>query len=308
MMLCSGLAALGATLTPSMEAIVTCRASQNSSHLVPTVVKHRNGSTHYVMAAFSKHQDVVSRFIANTGVWEDIYGVDDVVGWPAVGGTFLDIGANLGYLSFKFASARFNVFAVEPIPTNRRAIQTTLCAHPEMATSGFHLIPTAVGTFNGSCKMTMNGNNRGNAHLKCSPNDRHPTCANGKRSSAGCEVVPVVPLDEALAIVPTDASRPVVTKIDLEGHECQALETGAQTLFGRLGVDYLFIETQHSWVSKCVNETADKYGYVVGEAQGDNKNRLLKRRHMHEGHMRRNAEPQRAKSDRSHGLMATHGG
>ena len=41
---------------------------------------------------------------------------------------------------------------------------------------------------------------------------------------------------------------------------------------------YVFVETQHSWVSKCVNETAAAYGYEVGPPLGDNKNRLLTRR------------------------------
>lgn len=65
---------------------------------------------------------------------------------------------------------------------------------------------------------------------------------------------------------------------DLEGFECQALETGAFALFTRLAVEYVFIETQHSWVSKCVNATAAAHGYVVGPPLGDNKNRLLTRR------------------------------
>ena len=61
----------------------------------------------------------MSRFVARWGTWEYLYGVDDVLeGKSAAGGTLLDIGANLGYVSFVFAAAKFTVHSIEPLHEN----------------------------------------------------------------------------------------------------------------------------------------------------------------------------------------------
>ena len=74
-----------------------------------------------------------------------------------------------------------------------------------------------------------------------------------------------------------DSLSPLEVVTGPRSFERQAIETGAKTLFNRLSIDYLFVETQHPWVAKCVNATAAAYGYSVGEARGDNANRLLTR-------------------------------
>ena len=87
--------------------------------------------------------DIVSKEIATRGYWELKYpsellhlaGGSRGVELPRPG-TFLDIGANLGFYTLLFAQHGYSVLAVEPMLLNRKAIETSLCLNPQFMSSG----------------------------------------------------------------------------------------------------------------------------------------------------------------------------
>ena len=193
-----------------------CGSLLHAGSLRPTLVRPHG----YRMATHAG-EDVVSSALQQTGRWETesiaTLGVDNAT--DARAGTFIDIGANLGYFSFLFAHHGYRVFAVEPLQSNRRAIEATLCLNPRFALSDrFTLIPTPVGP-PALCKMVSNFRNRGNGRLTCEAPGGRPAfrpCATRRPSDAPlCENMSTALLDSVLSVVPRDTPRPIVVKIDL---------------------------------------------------------------------------------------------
>merc|ERR1719436_1287957 len=91
-------------------------------------------------------------------------------------GTFLDIGANLGYYSLLFAHKGYKVIAVEPMTRNRRAIEASLCLNPDLR-GRVTVIPAAlvapdeVAGRHCVIRSTNLAANIGNGYLKCGASD-----------------------------------------------------------------------------------------------------------------------------------------
>ncbi|CAE7381881.1 unnamed protein product [Symbiodinium sp. CCMP2592] len=180
-------------------------------------------------------------------------------------GTFLDVGANLGYYSLLFATAGFDVVAVEAMTRNRKAIEGSLCLNPELR-SRVKIVPVALVSpeelSSTTCviKSTSRKINIGNGALSCGSG---LTCEAG---DANCEVVPVKTLDMVLSEV---SPRSVdVVKMDVEVHECQVL-AGGGSLFTDYRPQILHIETAFGDSGKCVQAKASAHGYRTKTVQGD---------------------------------------
>ena len=121
-------------------------------------------------------------------------------------GTFLDIGANLGFYSLLFAHHGFHVLAVEPMLLNRKAITTSLCLNPAFA-SRVTLLPVALGTHDTHdasprrtrCVVRADDRNAGNGKLSCSQSEscERPTSTAMSHATI-CEPVRMSTLDELL--------------------------------------------------------------------------------------------------------------
>ena len=262
----------------------------------------RRSRLSFPMATLTPLDDVISHAIRRRGNWEGITSASDVA--PVAGsggGTFIDIGSNLGYFSHIFAREGFRVIAIEPLTHNRHAIEATLCMNPRFRRRGFEVLPLAVGP-PAECWSIVNHRNRGNGRMQCNfvskLGARGATTYTGTAAAVAktlsaacskqrlvyngslstCEPVKMVPLDNALAHVQEAVPRPVIAKIDLEGGECGALETSA-TLATRLRVEYIWIEAKLPKTQRCMQKWADRYGYAIGEARpGVDKNTLLTRK------------------------------
>ena len=107
----------------------------------------RSSQPHGFYMATHSGEDVVSCAAADgpVGVVSiETLGVDNVIDLHA--GTFIDIGANLGYFSFLFARRGYRVFAVEPLFANWRGIEATFCLNKEFAAEGRFTIITPTAT------------------------------------------------------------------------------------------------------------------------------------------------------------------
>ena len=253
--------------------------------------------------AVHERNDWVSDMIVWHGVWEMngpsafLNGLARVVGkdvrLPRPGGTFLDIGTNVGYYTLMFADRGDHVIAIEPLHRNRAAIQATLCLYPDLVSSvriGAAALGTSTDSSSGmSCVMRPQvQRNRGNGMLECG---RNYTCNSPEPPSVDtltqrtgmsitlaqwrqlpCDEVPLKPLDAVLAeINPPNVK---IVKMDIEGHECLALK-GGRTLFTIYRPRLLLAEWKAPHVEACMRKLAIRHSYVRGVAWGADKNVAL---------------------------------
>jgi len=207
------------------------------------------------------YKDIVSSGLLNRHFWEIHSAAEFATKMdstlPATG-TFLDVGANIGYYSMLFAHAGYNVIAVEPMARNRAAIEGTLCLNPSLRSkvkvvAAALVSPEEVDHTKCLIKSTNTDVNIGNGYLKCGT-DVDP-CVNG---DPNCQVVPVSTLDKTLAdLNPTSVD---VVKMDVEAYECKVF-AGGESLFSKYSPKLFKVETEWGNTKACVNHLAVKHGY-----------------------------------------------
>ena len=204
--------------------------------------------------------DIVSSQIAQFRQWE-IATADHMAKRAGTSlpesGTFLDIGANIGYYTLLFAHKGFNVIAVEAMTRNQQAIKGSLCLNPHLR-SRITIVPTALAApsevDSATCiiKSTNSKINIGNGHLACGPDKKCDS------QDANCQPVELKTLDKVLEdLSPTSVD---VMKMDVEEHECQVL-AGGDSLFSKYHPKLLQVETQFGDARNCLHAKAVKYGY-----------------------------------------------
>ena len=264
-------------------------------------ITHGERTTTRLMAVHER-KDWVSNMIVWNGFWEirgpseflnGLAGTVKHARLPRPGGTFLDIGANIGYYSLLFADRGDRVIAIEPLFRNRAAIQATLCLNPDLR-ARVRIVAAALGTradvANGvSCTMRPQvQRNLGNGMLECG---RNHTCRSPEPPSPDtltqrtgmsvtlaqwrqlpCEEVPLRTLDAVLTELKPSYLKTV--KIDVEGHECLALD-GGETIFTIYRPRLLVAEWKAAHVELCMRKLAIRHGYLYGRAWGADKNVAL---------------------------------
>lgn len=166
-------------------------------------------------------RDVVARSILATGFWER-----DTVIWIdqqlPEGGTFIDVGAHIGFHSLKAAQRvgpNGRVVSVEPNPATLRELRENVASSrvPQVA-----IEPVACS--DRRARLELFASNRSNTGMASLSN------RNAERDSAGSVAyqVDALPLDEIVAR--QGLSRVDVIKIDVEGAETLVLKGAAQTI------------------------------------------------------------------------------
>lgn len=134
------------------------------------------------------------------------------------GGTFLDLGANIGYFSLLIAhefGERCGVIAFEPNPPIYELLVAGAAASRRV--NALRLVPLAISDQPGELSFVVDARNTGHSHL----------AAPGEPGAA--RSVPVVVLDDWLAQNPP-ASPVRAVKLDVEGCELKALRGMARLL------------------------------------------------------------------------------
>ena len=194
-------------------------------------------------------------------------------------GTFLDIGANLGFYTLLFAHYGYDVLAVEPMLLNRLAIETSLCLNPALARR-VSLVPLALSTAGHvarvRCVVRADDRNAGNGKLTCSAAER---CAVRPKTAAPdsaahatiCESVRLSTLDELLRqhAARLSALPLVAVKLDVEGFECNVLE-GGPALFETHRPHVLVAEANRKHIQQCLKSHARQYGYRIAATRPGN--------------------------------------
>ncbi|CAJ1407317.1 unnamed protein product [Effrenium voratum] len=244
--------------SPALDRLTKCR---------PPGMRVASTSAGFDMVVLEK-DDIVSNDIYMKHEWE-IARPEDMARRAGTtlppGGTFLDIGANIGYYTLLFAQKGFNVIAVEAMTRNRQAIMGSLCLNPQLQ-ERVTIVPAALvapwEVDKGHCvvKSTNYKVNIGNGFLNCKQGE---SCQSGDEN---CQTVPVKTLDTVLEdLAPSSVD---VVKMDVEVYECHVL-AGGGSLFAHFQPKLLQIETAWGNTSACVHEQAEKHGYREQKFGGD---------------------------------------
>lgn len=211
------------------------------------------------------NDDILSATVMRHHSWEvlDPQQIADVVGGVMPrNGTFLDIGANLGYYTLMFARRGYHVISVEPMTRNRKAIQSSLCLNPELR-SLVTLLPVALvapeDRTKGQCvvRSTNYSINVGNGYVACG---KPPPCSHG---DANCENCAPETLDALLAKVKPKSLD--VVKIDVDNFECRVLQ-GGRSMF-RDKPRFVQVQLDSPSVAQCVRQEMKMHGYSEGGRQ-----------------------------------------
>lgn len=173
--------------------------------------------------------DLISDSILDSGVWEEELSLR-LLDQAKTGGLLVEVGANLGYFSILWASAKPNnlVYAMEPSQRNLRLLRYNVESN---GLSGrIHVLPVAGAKSLGLVQF-----------------DSGPTEQTGwggfstaGQTETNTTTVVAVPLDGLLA----EDAQISVLKIDVEGADTWVLQ-GARNLLLRLQIRRVFYEQNH---------------------------------------------------------------
>jgi len=162
----------------------------------------------------------------------ELASIVSLLGFIGPGMTFVDVGANIGLFSTLFASVGqrvgFDVVAVEPDPKTFERLKASLIDYDNCTLHNLACSDTA-----GHGYLHTTGDSLSASLEKISG----PTDINRDRSTSDRRLrVRTVRLDE---LCPKD--RPLIVKIDVEGHESEVL-AGAEALFQQRCIAALLID------------------------------------------------------------------
>lgn len=189
----------------------------------------------FQMSIHNPDSDEVSRRIQNDGCWEcdHIKNMLDALSTHQ-DSYFLDIGGNIGMWTLSAAAANRQTFTVEPSPENYKRICATV--NRNLFHDQVNVMAIAATTTPEFFQLHVpKGNKGGTSVAKISAEDAE---------TSGSNIVRGVPIDSLN--LPIGKNRPVVMKVDVEGHELQAL-LGAIDFLKAANIVYLMMELRFSF-------------------------------------------------------------
>ena len=158
-------------------------------------------------------------------------------------------------------------------------LNATLCMNPTSIAPRVALLPSMALGAAGTCALIPRERfNLGNGMMNCS--EAVVRWCRIKNDESRCQLVPVRPLDDLLRSLPRLWDRTphdtVVVKMDIEGSECAAMESG-QSLFTRVRPELILAEASQPHVRGCLEAQARAHGYNVSRPSGRDQNVVLYR-------------------------------
>jgi len=257
----------------------------------PDSVYYENNSTNPTVKTFNKDtqfaievypsNDIVSNAIKNGyGGWESdtVNALNSIYqeysqkhNIPLANLTFMDIGANIGWLSLNMAALGVQVIAFEPMKENVERFQSTLKKKMNVEkgiSDKIKLYTHGLGVKDETCYLYSDDLNVGDGHTKCVEKESDLDIPANYTLR---EKVEVRKLDDVL--VNPESLHIVAVKMDCEGCEGNVLEGGKKVLLGG-SVDAIFTEFEPKWLTekgsdpKRFMKTFADAGYRVKKQEG----------------------------------------
>jgi FkbM family methyltransferase len=222
----------------------------------PTV-KTANGDKQFAIEIY-RNNDIVSNAIKNSYVgWEldTVHTLNDIFqeyskkhDIPLANLTFVDIGANIGWLSLNMAALGAKVIAFEPMQENIKLLKSTLKKKMNVEngiSDRITLYEHGLGAKEETCFLYSDDTNIGDGHVKCVEKESDLKM---QANYTLRERVPLKRLDDVIN-VNAEGMHIVAVKMDTEGYEGNVLEGGTKLLLGG-GVDAILTEFEPNWVTE----------------------------------------------------------
>eukprot|EP00555_Chaetoceros_dichaeta_P007184 CAMPEP_0198264730 /NCGR_PEP_ID=MMETSP1447-20131203/17074_1 /TAXON_ID=420782 /ORGANISM="Chaetoceros dichaeta, Strain CCMP1751" /LENGTH=255 /DNA_ID=CAMNT_0043953785 /DNA_START=110 /DNA_END=873 /DNA_ORIENTATION=+ len=233
-----GLAYYISFFTPDIPVSAVEENGADTENGITSLAEATNEGNKFVIETYPI-DDIVSNAVKNEGGWEN--GVVRALNrlfrdysmkhkLPLSDLTFIDIGANIGWLSLNMAALGVKVLAFEPMEENIRLLKKTLnsTVNIESGVSGrITLYEHGLGMKEETCFLFSDVFNFGDGHVKCVENERDLVMEAKYRVRGR---VPIKRLDDV--IVNTEGLHIAAIKMDTEGYEGNILEGGTKLLLG----------------------------------------------------------------------------
>jgi len=214
-------------------------------------LKQANGNLAPIATYGLYSKDFISQTVCKSNVWEEHRRPEDL-GLPSGlrsedGGAprVLDVGGNMGTTMMMFAKSGYRVTVVEAMTQNRKLMNATLCANPDLKAL-VSVEAAIVGTPEQAgkvCKVCIDFGS--DATVLCPGDKRGPECDSWEpeKHKKMKEEIKVKTLDQIIA----DHKLPHidVLKMDIEGYECQALK-GASHMLDKIRPKFVMSELQNN--------------------------------------------------------------
>mmetsp|Transcript_19684 Transcript_19684/g.38959 ORF Transcript_19684/g.38959 Transcript_19684/m.38959 type:complete len:398 (+) Transcript_19684:81-1274(+) len=199
----------------------------------------------FLMNIHDPTKDSISKEIESSGCWECNHLNEVIRALSSHSNSyFLDIGANIGMWSLTAAAAGFPTISIEPFMQNYRRICKSILENGESFGDLVHVVNMVATSKPEDFRLAFLDNNFGGTHvvpvLKGEEEDKNEQTEGGGEGESEKEkgtIIKGYPIDSLQ--LPTD--RPVVMKVDVEGHELQALK-GAINFLTEANIVYAMME------------------------------------------------------------------
>ncbi len=220
------------------------------------IMKTSNEEKEFVIELY-KEKDIVSNAIMNSWVgWEPdvVRELNEIFknyskkhNIPLSNLTFMDIGANIGWLTMNMAALGVKVIAFEPMQENLKLLQSTLKKKTNIEnglSDRITLHEHGLGVKEETCFLYSDNENFGDGHIKCVEKESDLEL---QANYTIRERVPLKRLDDVVKI--TEGMHIVAVKMDTEGYEGNILEGGSKVLLEG-GIDVIQTEFEPKWLTE----------------------------------------------------------
>jgi len=218
-----------------------------------TTINLMNEGTAFTMELYAEN-DIVSTAIKSFGwntetvsiLTEYFMGYSKKHKIPLSDLTFIDIGANIGWLTMNMAALGVKVLAFEPMKENINLIKKTL-NYTKNVESGISdritLYEHGLGVKDQTCYIYSDNDNFGDGHVKCVEKEIN---LNMQENYSLRGKVPLKRLDD---VIKAEGLHVPVVFMDTEGYEGNVLEGATKFLLGG-SVDMIITEFVPDWVTE----------------------------------------------------------
>ena len=266
-----------------------------------------NGSSEASFQLVVHNDDFLSSQIVAKGFWE-IRSLDEMAALspsltipkssttPAEAtATFYDVGANIGYYSFLFAAAGYNVIAFEPEKSNIALFRASMCLNANInhRIKLYDYVISDInsannGTTTKDCKFVGRVNSRTRKYLYSIPRlncDTNYRCIPDQDLICQTNLT-ITTLDRFVNKLHPEAPLPHIIKLDVEGQELKVIESiftnnnvqpkgaSSQQLKRRIEPILIQYENKDARYEETISSILTINGYKIGAKRGHDRNTI----------------------------------